>query len=125
MEYIFVALGGALGASARFGLSNAPFLVGFEFPYSTLMINVLGSFVIGVIAGIATRSNALSRNTVLFLKVGVCGGFTTFSTFSLEVFELFSQQKYVSACAYIGASVIGCVIGVALGDLLSRTFVGE
>lgn len=125
MDYLFVALGGAIGASARFGVSNIPSLVGFEFPYGTLLINVVGSFVIGIIAGLMSRSSLVSRNMNLFLKVGVCGGFTTFSTFSLEVFELFSQQKYVSACAYIGASVIGCVIGVALGELLSRIIVGE
>ncbi len=125
MEYLFVALGGALGASARFGVTNLSFLSGLEFPFGTLLINVVGSFIIGIIAGIATRSSVLSRNLILFLKVGVCGGFTTFSSFSLEVFDLFAQQKYVSACLYMGASVIGCVIGVALGELMSRMLVGN
>lgn len=125
MEYLAVALGGALGASARFGLTNIPLLATWEFPYGTLLINIVGSFCIGIIAGFATRSKVLSHNAVLFLKVGVCGGFTTFSTFSLELFEMMTQQKYFSAGAYICASVIGCVLGVVLGDLLSRTILGE
>lgn len=125
MDYLFVALGGAFGASTRYLLTNVPLLVGLEFPVGTFLVNILGSFAIGVIAGVATRSRLLSHNATLFLKVGICGGFTTFSTFSLEIFELFSQQKYITASVYMLISVVGCVVGVMLGDLLSRALLGK
>ena len=121
MDYLFVALGGALGASARYSLTNVPLLVGLEFPVGTLLVNVLGSLVIGIIAGVATRSKVFSHNATLFLKVGICGGFTTFSSFSLELFELFTKQKFAIASLYVVISVVGCVLGVMLGDMLSRT----
>lgn len=125
MDYLFVALGGALGASARYSLANVTLLVGLEFPVGTLLVNVLGSLVIGIIAGVATRSKVFSHNATLFLKVGICGGFTTFSSFSLEVFELYTQQKYVTASLYVAASVVGCIIGVMLGDWVSRSLLGK
>ena len=75
---ICVGLGGGLGAALRYGISLLPYKG--TFPALTLVTNVLGALVIGVIAGLAARKN-LSPNLVLFLKTGVCGGFTTFSTF--------------------------------------------
>ena len=82
---ICVGLGGALGAVLRYGISLLPYKG--EFPVLTLVTNVLGAFVIGCIAGMAARKD-LPADLVLFLKTGVCGGFTTFSTFSLEAYTL-------------------------------------
>lgn len=121
MDYLFVALGGAIGATARYSLTNVPLLAGLDFPVGTLLVNILGSFAIGIIAGVGTRSKMISHNATLFLKVGICGGFTTFSSFSLEVFELFTEQKFAIASLYVVVSVVGCVLGVMLGDMLSRT----
>ena len=78
--FLFVGLGGALGAVLRYAISLFPYKG--TFPVLTFITNVLGALLIGYIAGAAAR-RGLSRNLVLFLKTGVCGGFTTFSTFSL------------------------------------------
>lgn len=114
---IFVGLGGALGAVLRYGISQIPFKG--EFPALTLITNVLGALVIGFIAG-AAAERGLSQNTVLFLKTGVCGGFTTFSTFSLEAYVLAERGNYGMAVLYIITSVFLCLIGVGAGMYLAK-----
>ena len=84
-----------------------------------LVTNVLGALIIGVIAGMAARKN-LSLNLVLFLKTGVCGGFTTFSTFSLEAYTLIGKGHYGMAFTYMCASVILCLAGVMGGMYVSE-----
>ena len=83
--FLAVGLGGALGAMGRYGISLLP--LKSAFPWLTLLTNVLGALVIGFVVGV-TADNTASPNTVLFWKTGVCGGFTTFSTFSLETLRL-------------------------------------
>ena len=90
MTFIFVALGGAVGACARYAISLIP--IKSQFPFLTLITNLLGALLIGFIVGIAESRN-VSKNTMLFLKTGVCGGFTTFSTFSLEAYSILSTKK--------------------------------
>ena len=99
MGFVFVALGGAVGAMGRYAISLLPVKTGF--PILTLMTNVIGAVLIGFIAGIASDSGEVSPNTVLFWKTGVCGGFTTFSTFSLEAFTLFENKAYLSGGIYM------------------------
>lgn len=79
MNFFFVALGGAAGACGRYAISLIP--VKTQFPVLTLVTNFLGAVLIGFVVGIAENKN-VSKNAILFLKTGVCGGFTTFSTFS-------------------------------------------
>lgn len=112
MHLLFVALGGAAGAALRYGLSLLPWRGAF--PAATLVTNVLGAVAIGFIAGAAAR-RGLPENAVLFLKTGVCGGFTTFSTFSLEAVTLFQRGRPWLAGAYILLSVALCMGGAALG----------
>lgn len=112
-----VGLGGALGAVGRYGISLLP--LKSAFPWLTLLTNVLGALVIGFVVGV-TADNAASPNTVLFWKTGVCGGFTTFSTFSLETLRLFEGGQTTSGLLYAGASVVLCVAGVYAGELLGR-----
>ena len=90
MSFLFVALGGALGAVARYAISLIP--IKTEFPVLTLITNIIGAILIGFIVGITSSKEGISDNAVLFWKTGVCGGFTTFSTFSLEAFNLFDNN---------------------------------
>lgn len=80
---------------------------------------MLGALVIGFVVGV-TADNAASPNTVLFWKTGVCGGFTTFSTFSLETLRLLEGGQTGAGLLYAGASVVQCVAGVYIGELLGR-----
>ena len=111
-----VGAGGALGAMGRYSLGLIP--LGGELPLMTLLINFLGSVAIGAIAETSElAAGALSREAVLFLKVGLCGGFTTFS---LETLELIEGGQYAIAGAYALVSVVLCVAGVLVGKVLAR-----
>ena len=117
MNFLYVALGGAIGAMGRYAISLIP--IKAEFPILTLITNVVGAFVIGFIAGIVSERNDVSPNMVLFWKTGICGGFTTFSTFSLEAFTMFENKSFLSGGFYIILSIVGCIIGVFGGKKLS------
>jgi CrcB protein len=116
--YLWVAVGGALGSMARFWLGNAMVLaVGSEFPWGTLLINVIGSFVIsffGMLTGTSQRF-PMPYEARVFVTVGLCGGFTTFSSFSLQTIELARTGQAGRAGIYIAASVILCLAACALG----------
>lgn len=117
MSFLFVALGGALGAIGRYAIILIP--VKTDFPILTLITNILGAILIGFIVGIVSNKDNVSDNAVLFWKTGVCGGFTTFSTFSLEAFSLFENKEYLSGSIYIVLSVAFCILGVLLGKKIS------
>ncbi|ALK07844.1 fluoride efflux transporter CrcB [Blastochloris viridis] len=127
MELLLVAVGGALGSVARYGCSGlAARWVGESFPFGTLAVNVLGSFVIGLVAAFAIPEGRLflSANTRLFLMFGLCGGFTTFSSFSLQTLNLVRDGEWLWAGANITASVVLCLaatwIGLAAGLAVNR-----
>lgn len=119
--YLVVAVGGALGAMARFWF--AAFMVavaGPSFPWGTLIINVVGSFLIGLFAS-WTESNGfihISHEMALFTMVGICGGFTTFSSFSLQTLDLVRGKQVLRAIGYVVSSVILCLAGVWVGVAL-------
>ena len=121
MSFVFVALGGALGAVARYAISLIP--VKTQFPILTLVTNILGAILIGFIVGITDKKSDVSPNTVLFWKTGVCGGFTTFSTFSLEAYKLLENKAYVLGGVYVVLSVCCCIFGILLGKKLA-TIIG-
>jgi CrcB protein len=118
MIYLWVAIGGALGSVARFWLGNAMAVaVGSEFPWGTLLINVLGSFVIsffGLLTG-TSQKFAVPYEARVFVTVGLCGGFTTFSSFSLQTVELMRTGQAGRAGIYVAASLILCLAACALG----------
>ncbi len=118
----YVALGGAIGASARHLLSQASLrLFGPGFPVGTLCANILGSLLIGVLAGYLAHKAGQSGQTLrLFLGVGVLGGFTTFSAFSLESFLMLEKKAYGAFMAYVSSSVLISLAALALGLWLSR-----
>lgn len=113
MGFLFVGIGGAIGAMLRYAISLIPAKT--TFPILTLITNVIGAFAIGLIVALAVKHN-VSNNVVLLLKTGVCGGFTTFSTFSLEAYNLFKSGKIGLGIAYALLSLVLCVLMVMLGE---------
>lgn len=113
-RYFLVALGGALGAALRYGLGA--WLQGFSaaFPYSTLFINVSGSLFVGLVLRLSLEG-ALSGEARLFLAVGVCGGYTTFSTFSYELLALVQGGEWGKAFLYASLSLVLGFLAVWLG----------
>lgn len=111
LNCLVVALGGGIGACLRYLIGLIPLKESFTFPVKTLFINLLGCFVIGLIAAIAAKTTSLSPRTVLFIKTGLCGGFTTFSTFALETETLLKTGHIGLAILYVALSV---VVGVGL-----------
>ena len=120
MSFLAVAAGGAVGAALRYSISLIPGKS--PFPWQTLVTNILGAILIGFIVG-AARRKELSPNAVLFLKTGVCGGFTTFSTFSLEAYELFGSGSKPLAVLYVILSVCCCIAGVWCGMAAAKTVI--
>lgn len=119
LDCLFVGLGGFLGAVARYLCTRLPLESGNGFPIVTLLVNVLGAFVIGLIAAGASKHAGWDPRLVLLLKTGVCGGFTTFSTFALETTSLLQSGKPWTAVAYIGLSVLLSVGAVLLAERLA------
>ncbi len=110
---LIVAAGGALGSIARF-LIYVIFPKN-NFPVNTLIINIAGSFVIGLLYAISLKQNNISETTLLFWATGICGGFTTFSTFSLENIQLLQSGKVFPAILYTIISITGGLLACWLG----------
>ena len=117
-ECIFVGLGGFSGAVLRYLLTLIP--VKSDFPLMTFIVNISGAVLIGFIVGAAGVIPNVSQSLVLFAKTGVCGGYTTFSTFALESVNLFKNQQRLLGICYIVLSVVVCFLGVILGQYLAK-----
>lgn len=113
-----VGLGGFAGSVCRYLLGLIPVKTG-GFPFTTLLINILGAFVLSLVVSLASRSGMLSARSVLFLKVGLCGGFTTFSTFAYESFSLLGSGHSLSAVCYIALSITLSLLAVWAGQAVS------
>jgi fluoride exporter len=127
LAYLWVAIGGALGSVSRYwvnGLISDKF--GAAFPWGTLTINVTGSFLIGIIAAVASPEGRLDSQSRIFatqfLMIGICGGYTTFSSFSLQTLNLLRDRQWLYAGGNILLSVVLCMIAVWLGYLLGAMF---
>lgn len=118
-----VALGGAIGASARFMAGHyASLWLGRGFPVATLGVNILGSLLMGVLYVLVIERGG--ARFAPFLLAGLLGGFTTFSAFSLDAFSLFESGRRVLAGVYVAGSVAGGLLGLAAGLLLTRAAIG-
>mgnify|MGYP001021782399 CR=1 FL=1 len=117
-----VGVGGAIGAMARYGVSVAVGRIWpTDFPLATLLINIVGSVLMGVLVGVLARTLPPMANEIrLFTAVGVLGGFTTFSSFSLDAVTLIERGALAQAALYVGLSVVVCIVGLYLGLLLVR-----
>lgn len=115
---IIVGSGGFLGTVCRYLLSLIPITNKSDFPIVTLLINVIGAFLIGILAAFATKNKGISADLIAFLRIGICGGFTTFSTFALEISDLFGAGKAWMGILYISLSLALSLIAVGLGKVL-------
>jgi fluoride exporter len=124
-SYFWVAFGSALGGIARFWCSGVlAALIGETFPWGTLLINVIGSFVIGLFATLTGADGRLLVGSLTrqFVMVGLCGGYTTFSSFSLQTLNLINDGEWFHAGANVVLSVVLCVIGVWVGHIMALAF---
>lgn len=121
--YLWIAVGSALGGMARYWCTGAAArLFGETFPWGTLLINILGSFVIGFFVALTSPEigrYVVDQNIRAFVTVGLCGGFTTFSAFSLQTMVLMQEGEWLHAGGYILGSVALCLLFVWLGHLLA------
>lgn len=122
---VYVMIGGAVGSLGRYlSMSFIGRIASGYFPYATLAVNIIGSFIMGVwIASMANLLPEKSKDLHLLFAVGFLGGFTTFSTFSLDIFYLFERGLYIQAGGYALASVILSVVALIFGMMLVRVFV--
>ena len=120
--YLWVALGSALGGAARFFCTGiAAKLFGETFPWGTLLVNVLGSFIIGFFATLTGPDGRMFAGTTTrqFVMTGILGGFTTFSSFSLQTLNLANDGEWLQAGGNVVGSVVLCLVAVWLGHLLA------
>jgi fluoride exporter len=110
---LLVGIGGGIGAMLRYVLSSV--IKNNSFPLNTLLINIVGSLAIGIVFALATKSDSFSESLKLFLATGICGGFTTFSAFSLENMQLLKEGNYAVAGFYIFTSIFFCLLAVFVG----------
>ena len=117
-----VGAGGFIGSVFRYLVSLIPFLHRETLPLQTLLVNVAGAVIIGIVVKASESYGGLSEQTMLFLKVGVCGGFTTFSSFALESLNIIQEGKSMMSLFYITASVLLCILGVYIGKWIAGYF---
>ena len=120
LNCVLVGFGGFLGTVCRYLIGLLPVKAGGGFPVKTLAINFAGAFAIGLIAALAAKYESADSRLVLFLRVGICGGFTTYSTFAYETAELLQNGSAVTALAYVAASVVLCVSAALGAQMLVR-----
>ena len=120
--YLIIFLGAGIGGMLRHAVNvGAVRLLGYGFPFGTLIVNVLGSFLVGVLAGYFAYRTGLSQHLRLFLTTGILGGFTTFSAFSLDAALLVERHSYWLAAGYVAGSVGVSLIALFFGLALFRT----
>jgi CrcB protein len=124
VPYLIVFLGAGIGGALRHGVNlTCARYCGIEFPWGTMIINIVGSVVMGLAAGYFAfkAAGGLSQHSRLFLTTGILGGFTTFSTFSLDAMTLWERGQGLSALLYVVGSVVIGLLGLALGLALMRS----
>ncbi len=112
MQFIYVFLGGGFGAMSRYGISKV--ISDQYFPYATLIANIISCVILGYLLGL-TMQKSLDSKMQLLLMTGFCGGFSTFSTFSAETFNLIENNQFSLALLYVGASLLICILSIWIG----------
>ncbi len=119
-QLLLVFLGGGIGSSLRYYVGKYLNSSETGIPYGTFAANIVGSFIIGIILGLALKNNSLSQNTILFLATGFCGGFTTFSTFAYENHIFLKTGDFMSFALYTCGSFVVGFAAVFLGMWLVK-----
>lgn len=126
MRLFLICLGGAIGTAARYGAALwAAGALGATFPFGTLIVNLVGSFLVAFIMHVAGATELLSPDLRVMLTTGVMGGFTTYSTFNYETTSYFREGAWLLGAANIAATVIGCLAAGIAGLVLARLLVGR
>lgn len=124
-NYLFVSVGAAIGGAMRYWLSGVVHqILPSNFPYGTLTVNLIGSFLLGIFIFYFDENDLLSTQFRLLLTVGFCGGFTTFSTFSYETISLIRDSEFMLAVFNIALNVLFSLAGVILAYILSKNILG-
>ena len=121
---LLVMIGGALGTLARYAVSTLASPISGQLPWGTIIINITGSFVIGLFGTLTLASgrHPVSENVRLFVMIGLCGGYTTFSSFSLQTLDLMRNGAMTRAMVNVAASVVLCIAAVAVGHAVGARF---
>lgn len=118
---LLVGIGSCVGGVSRFLVSRwVQGMIGYAFPLGTFLVNLLGCFFIGLIYALFEKGNLINPDLRMLLTVGFCGGFTTFSTFINENFQLFKEENFFYLLFYLGVSVLGGFLALYLGHLCVR-----
>lgn len=117
LSFLLVGAGGAIGSMMRYGVTFIP--VNKNFPYHTFAVNIIGSFFIGILFGFFLKTN-FTNESWKFLAIGACGGFTTFSAFSLDGFQFIQQQRYTIFLLYFSLSIVMGLGATLLGYALTK-----
>lgn len=120
LDFLTVGFGGFIGASLRYLFTLVPIRSQYGFPVHTLAINVIGAFVMGLVTALALRNQSFDPRLALFLRTGLCGGFSTFSAFALETARLIEGGSYGIAATYMVSSVVLTVAAVFVAEALVR-----
>ena len=121
-SYIWVAIGGALGTTGRYWLSGVVArTIGETFPWGTVIVNIVGSFVIGFFATLTGPDGRVYASSIVrqFVMLGICGGYTTFSSFSLQTLNLMNDGEWLRAGGNVVVSVVCCMVAVWIGHVLA------
>jgi CrcB protein len=124
VTYLWVAIGGAIGTTGRYWLSGVVArLIGETFPWGTLVINVTGSFIIGFFATLTGPDGRIFVGSTArqFVMIGICGGYTTFSSFSLQTLNLMNDGEWLRAGANVGGSGVLCLLAVWAGNMVGAS----
>jgi fluoride exporter len=125
-RFFWICLGGAIGTAARYGISiGSRQLLGSGFPYGTLTVNVLGSFLLSIIMYVGLNTDLISETTRFALGTGVMGGFTTYSSFNYETLQLVQERSYRVGAINLLATLLGCFAAGWLGLATAKWAVGK
>lgn len=120
--YLLVFIGGGLGASLRYMMGIIfTYYLKINYPYGTFIINILGSFLLGLFLMSSLLKNSSNTNLTIFLTVGFTGGFTTFSTFTYEAINLLNQKLFMQSISYVFLSIICSIIGMYVGIMTGKS----